>query len=169
VGDGGGNGGGGRGGDAARPRRACEPDSATAIGAPSGPAHMDRRRALAYARVGVAYPVGSVVAVAGGAALLGADPGLAVLALSMVSAATLAGLLVSETGGMRPPEAARGREQQRGILGLGGGAAGGGGGADGDLPDVARSRRARLRVFSLGLFVLTVTLVLVLGGVVPGL
>ncbi|QZP36373.1 hypothetical protein [Halobaculum magnesiiphilum] len=129
---------------------------------------MDRRRAAAYARVGVAYPVAAVVAVAGGAALLGVDPGLAVLALSMVAAATLAGLLVSETGGMRPPEADRGRQQQRGILGLGGNG-GSGGNADADLPDVARSRRARLRVFSLGLFVLTVALVLLLGGVVPGL
>ncbi|MXR40223.1 hypothetical protein GRX01_02465 [Halobaculum sp. WSA2] len=128
---------------------------------------MDRRRALAYARVGVAYPVGSVAAAVGLAWLVGWDAGLVVLALSMVAAATLAGVTLSETGGMRPPEADRGREQQRGILGLGGN--GGGGSADGDVPDVARSRRARLRVFSLGLFVLTVALVLVLGGVVPGL
>jgi len=127
---------------------------------------MDRRRVLAYARVGVAYPVGSVVAAVGLAWLIGWNPGLAVLALSMAAAATLAGVTLSETGGMRPPEADRGREQQRGILGLGGN--GGGGGADADLPDVARSRRARLRVFSLGLFVLTVALVLVLGGAVPG-
>lgn len=126
---------------------------------------MDRRRALAYARVGVAYPVGSVAAAVGLAWLVGWDPGLVVLALSMAAAATLAGVTLSETSGMRPPEADRGREQQRGILGLGGN----GGGADADLPDVARSRRARLRVFSLGLFVLTVALVLVLGGVVPGL
>lgn len=128
---------------------------------------MDRRRALAYARVGVAYPVGSVAAAVGLAWLVGWDAGLVVLALSMVAAATLAGVTLSETSGMRPPEADRGREQQRGILGLGGN--GGGGSADGDVPDVARSRRARLRVFSLGLFVLTVALVLVLGGVVPGL
>ncbi|UIO99851.1 hypothetical protein Hbl1158_00305 [Halobaculum sp. CBA1158] len=127
---------------------------------------MERRRALAYARVGVAYPVATVVAAAGLARLLGWDPGLAVLALSMGSAATLAGLLLSETGGMRPPEADRGREQQRGVLGLGGG---GGGGSNGDVPNVARSRQARLRAFSLGLFVLTVALVLVLGGAVPGL
>ncbi|QZY00909.1 hypothetical protein [Halobaculum rubrum] len=128
---------------------------------------MERRRALAYARIGIAYPVGSVAAAVGLAWVLGWDPGLVVLALSMAAAATLAGVTLSETGGMRPPEADRGREQQRGILGLGGN--GGGGSADGDVPDVARSRRARLRVFSLGLFVLTVALVLVLGGVVPGL
>ncbi|MFC6786683.1 hypothetical protein [Halobaculum halobium] len=130
---------------------------------------MERRRALAYARVGVAYPVGTVVAAAVVAGLLGWDVGLAVLALSMGSAATLAGLLVSETGGMRPPEADRGREQQRGILGLGGNAGPGGRDSNADVPDVARSRQARLRVFSLGLFVLTVALVLLLGGVVPGL
>ncbi|SHH44043.1 hypothetical protein [Halobaculum gomorrense] len=130
---------------------------------------MDRRRAVAYARVGVAYPVASVAAAAGLAWLLGWDPGLAILALSMAAAATLTGLLVSETGGMRPPEADRGREQQRGVLGLGGNGGGPGGAGDADLPDVARSRRARLRAFSLGLFVLTAALVLVLGGVLPGI
>ena len=129
---------------------------------------MDRRRALAYARVGVAYPVGTVAAAVGLAWVLGWDPGLVVLALSMAAAATLASVTLSETGGMRPPEADRGRQQQRGILGLGGNGASGGG-ADGDLPDVARSRRARLRAFSLGLFVLTVALVVVFGAVVPGL
>jgi len=128
---------------------------------------MDRGRALAYARVGVAYPVASVAAAVAFAWVLGWDPGLVVLALSMAAAATLAGVTLSETSGMRPPEADRGRQQQRGILGLGGNGAGGG--ADGDLPDVARSRRARLRVFSLGLFVFTVALVVVFGAVVPGL
>ncbi|WP_435065297.1 hypothetical protein [Halobaculum sp. EA56] len=129
---------------------------------------MDRRRALAYARVGVAYPVGSVAAAVGLAWLLGWDPGLAVLALSMGAAAALVAVTAADTGGMRPPEADRGREQHRGLLGFDGGASPGRGSA-GDLPDVARSRRARLRVFSLGLFVLTVALVLVLGGVVPGI
>jgi hypothetical protein len=123
---------------------------------------MDRRRAVAYARVGIAYPVATVALAAGSASLLGWDAGLVVLALSMVAAATLAGVLLDETGGMRPADAERGREQQRGVLGLGGGS--------GDAPtsDIARGRRGRLRVYAAGLFLLTVALVLLLGGVVPG-
>ncbi|PSQ04974.1 hypothetical protein BRC97_10125 [Halobacteriales archaeon QS_6_71_20] len=131
---------------------------------------MDRRRALAYARVGAAYPAGTVLAAATAARLAGWSVGLAILALSMVAAATLAGVTLAETGGMRPPAAERGRRQQRGVLGLGAGGRGGDAkGGDRDVPDLARSRRARLRVFSLGLFVLTVALVVALGGVIPGL
>lgn len=134
---------------------------------------MDRRRTLAYARVGVVYPAGTVLAAAAAARLAGWSVGLTILALSMAAAATLAGVTLSETGGMRPPEAERGRRRQRGVLGLGGLGAGDRGGdakgGDRDVPDVARSRRARLRVFSLGLFVLTVALVMALGGVIPGL
>ncbi|MFC7070087.1 hypothetical protein [Halobaculum lipolyticum] len=130
---------------------------------------MDRRRASAYARVGVAYPVVTVVAAAGLARLLGWSVGVAVLALSAFAAAAVVAVVASDTGGMRPPEADRGREHHRGFLGVGG--AGGflAGAAGGPATGAAAGRRARLRVYAVGLFVLTATLVLVLGGAVPGL
>lgn len=124
---------------------------------------------LAYGRVGVAYPVATVVAAAGLARLLGWNVGLVVLALSVVAAAALAAVLVADTGGMRPKEADRGREQHRGFLGLDDGARFLAGSSGERATGVARSRRSRLRVYAVGLFVLTVALVLVLGGAVPGL
>ena len=130
---------------------------------------MERRRALAYARVGVAYPVATVVAAAGLAWLLDWTVGVVVLGLSALAAAVVVAVVASDTGGMRPPEADRGREQHRGFLGFGdagGFLAGASGGA---ATGAVRSRRARLRVYAVGLFVLTVALVLVLGGAVPGL
>lgn len=126
---------------------------------------MDRRRALAYARVGVAYPVVTVVAAAGLARLLGWDVGLVVLFLSMCAAAALAAVLVSDTGGMRPKEADRGVEQHQGILGMDMSVLAGTPGES--VTGAARSRQARLRVYAAGLFVLTVALVLVLGGALP--
>ncbi|MFC7135747.1 hypothetical protein [Halobaculum litoreum] len=128
---------------------------------------MDRGRALAYARVGVAYPVATVVVAAGGARLLGWDVGLVVLALSMVAAAGLVTVFAGETGGMRPSEADAGREQHRGFLGLDDGAGFLAGTSGERATGVARSRRARLRVYAAGLFVLCVALVFLLGGAVP--
>ncbi|WP_435145608.1 hypothetical protein [Halobaculum sp. P14] len=115
---------------------------------------MQRRRLAAYARLGVAYPAATVVAVAAASWAAGVDVGVAVLGLSTLSAAVLTGAFLADTRTLRSDEANRGPDQHRGFLG---------GNSESGASAVPRGIRARLATYAAGLFVQTATLVVVLG------
>lgn len=119
---------------------------------------MNRRRLRGLAVHGLAAPAGTLAVVAGGAAVAGADPGLAVLLVSMVSAAGTAGLLLSQTRSMQPDDddgPPTGRDE-RTAVGLRSSLT--------DDPDVDRGRQTVVTRYAAGLFVQSAGLVLYLGG-----
>jgi hypothetical protein len=108
---------------------------------------------------GLFAPAAAIVAVAGGAALLGASAGLVVLGCSMVGAAGTAGLLLTQTRSMEPdddPAQPTGRDDQTAV---------GIRSALTDDPEIENtSRQAVVTRFAAGLFVQSAAAVLYLGG-----
>lgn len=120
---------------------------------------MNWRRGREIALHGLFAPAVTIVAVAGGAALLGASAGLVVLGCSMVGAAGTAGLLLTQTRSMEPdddPAQPTGRDDQTAV---------GIRSALTDDPEIENtSRQAVVTRFAAGLFVQSAAAVLYLGG-----
>ncbi len=121
---------------------------------------MDSRRLRGILVHGVVWPVATVLAVVGLAVVVGYNVGLAVLLLSMASAAGLAGLFLSQTRAMRPDTDVGGGEtgrDERTAVGLRSA-------LTEDPEAVTGGRQVAITRYAGGLFVISATLVLYLGG-----
>ncbi len=116
---------------------------------------MNRRVFVAVGRYAIVYPLVTLVVVAGTATAAGIDIGLSILVLSMVGAAILTGVFVSDTRAMRSA-AAETNARRSSLLNLRS--------EPGDFDGIPYSRRDRVSLFGAGLFVVSALLVLYLGG-----
>ncbi|MEZ3115847.1 hypothetical protein RYH80_07945 [Halobaculum sp. MBLA0147] len=125
---------------------------------------MNRRRLRGIVVHGLVWPLVTLAVVAGGATLVGASPGLAVLTLSMGAAAGSAGLLLSQTREMEPDDdpvgGATGRDE-RTAVGLRSALSGG---TDPDGRSGVPRGRVVVTRYASGLFVVSALAVLYLGG-----
>lgn len=119
---------------------------------------MDRRRLRGILTQGVVAPLATVAVVAAVAFVAGVGVGLVVLGLSMVAAAGLAGTLLTDTRESRPDtETADGGVDARNPVGVRNELT--------DSPTVSSGNKRVLTRYTAGLFLVTVGLVLYLGGV----
>lgn len=123
---------------------------------------MNRRRARGIVVHGLLSPAATLVLVAVATTAVGYSLGLAVFFLSVVSAAGVSGMLLTQTRNTQPDGLDGGPtgRTDRGAIGLRSELT--------DDPDIENSRQIVLTRYTAGLFVQTVLAVLYLGGLFGG-